>query len=66
MVFDDLRIYQITGLDAVFAEFQGQATVIKTGRHYRQNHVVHLRAEGREIVFAREYFGPARVVAAFS
>jgi uncharacterized protein len=66
LIFDDLKIYQISGADAVFAEFQGRAKVISTGRQYRQNYVVYLCAEDGKIIFAREYFDPARVVAAFS
>jgi ketosteroid isomerase-like protein len=66
LIFDDLKIYQIAGADAVFAEFQGRAKVISTGRQYQQNYVVYLCAEDGKIIFAREYFDPARVVAAFS
>jgi ketosteroid isomerase-like protein len=66
LIFDDLKIYQINGVDAVFAEFQGRAMVTRTGRHYQQNYVVYLCAEDGKIVFAREYFDPARVIAAFS
>jgi uncharacterized protein len=66
LIFDDLKIYQISGVDAVFAEFQGQAKVTGTGRHYHQNYVVYLCAKDGKIAFAREYFDPTRVVAAFS
>ena len=66
LIFDDLKIYQINRVDAVFAEFQGRAKVTATGRDYHQNYVVYLCAEGGKIVFAREYFDPTRVVAAFS
>ena len=34
--FGDLKIYPIDRADAVFAEFQGQAQVTGTGRHYHQ------------------------------
>jgi hypothetical protein len=50
----------------MFAEFQGRAKVTGTGRHYHQNYVVYLCAQDGKIIFAREYFDPARVVAAFS
>ena len=63
--FDDLTIYPIDHADAVFAEFQGQAQVTGTGRHYHQNYVLYLRAENGKIVFGREYWDPTRVVAAF-
>ena len=43
--FGDLKIYPIDRADAVFAEFQGQAQVTGTGRHYHQNYVLYLRAE---------------------
>jgi len=64
--FGDLKIYPIDRADAVFAEFQGQAQVIGTGRHYHQNYVLYLCAEDGKIIFGREYFDPTRVVAAFS
>jgi len=63
--FSDLKIYQIDGEAAVFAEFEGQAIVTGNGRHYHQNYVVYLRADKGKIVFAREYFDATRVVAAF-
>ena len=63
--FDDLKIYAIDRVDAVFAEFQGRAQVTGTGRHYHQNYVLYLRAENGKIVFGREYWDPTRVVAAF-
>jgi uncharacterized protein len=63
--FGDLTIYPIDHADAVFAEFQGQAQVTGTGRHYHQNYVLYLRAENGKIVFGREYWDPTRVVAAF-
>jgi uncharacterized protein len=66
LIFDDLKIHQINRVDAVFAEFQGRAKVLSTGRHYHQNYVVYLCAEDGQIVFGREYFDPTRVVAAFS
>ena len=64
--FGDLKIYPIDRADAVFAEFQGRAQVTGTGRHYHQNYVLYLSAADGKIVFAREYFDPTRVVAAFS
>jgi ketosteroid isomerase-like protein len=63
--FGDLIVYPIDRVDAVFAEFQGRAQVTGTGRHYHQNYVLYLRAESGKIVFGREYWDPARVVAAF-
>jgi hypothetical protein len=33
LIFDDLKIYQIAGADAVFAEFQGRAKVIRVRTH---------------------------------
>jgi ketosteroid isomerase-like protein len=52
--FGDLTIYPIDHADAVFAEFQGQAQVTGTGRHYHQNYVLYLRAEnGKDRVWSR-------------
>ena len=48
--FGDLKIYPIDSADAVFAEFQGQAQVTGTGRHYHQNYVLYLRAENHAFV----------------
>jgi ketosteroid isomerase-like protein len=42
-------------------------TLIKsTGRVYRQNYVVFLRAAGGKIVFLREYFDPVRAAKAMN
>ncbi|BBX65975.1 hypothetical protein MSAS_51490 [Mycobacterium saskatchewanense] len=58
-------IYQIEGDDAVIAEFSGTANVAATGRTYNQDYIVYLRAQDGKIIHVREYFDPARTVAAF-
>jgi ketosteroid isomerase-like protein len=41
-------------------------TIKSTGRVYRQNYVVFLRAAGGKIVFLREYFDPVRAAKAMN
>jgi ketosteroid isomerase-like protein len=55
----------VEGEDAVFAEFSADATVIDTGRRYRQDYILYLRADAGKIVLLREYFDAPRIVAAF-
>jgi uncharacterized protein len=59
------KVFRLEGEDAVVAEFPATATVVGTGRHYSQDYVVFLRANGGKIVELREYFDAPRVVAAF-
>ena len=44
--FGDLTVYPIDHADAVFAEFQGQAQVTNTGRHYHQTYVLYFAVRG--------------------
>jgi ketosteroid isomerase-like protein len=60
-----LRILKIEGEQAVLAEFSADARVRKTGRHYHQDYAIYIRAQDGRIAFYREYFDPARIVAAF-
>jgi uncharacterized protein len=60
------KIYRIENEDAVIAEFSATATVISTGRPYDQDYISYLRAENGKITVYREYYDPARVVAAFT
>jgi uncharacterized protein len=57
---------KIEGEDAVLAEFSAEADVRTTGRKYRQDYAIYLRAGEARIVFYREYFDPTRVIAAFA
>ena len=63
---DVKKVYRIEGEDAAFAEFAVTATVILTGKTYNQDYILYLRAENGKIIFYREYFDGARIVAAFT
>jgi ketosteroid isomerase-like protein len=63
--FGDPTIHRVEGDDAIFAEFQGDATVVATGRPYHQDYAFYLRAAGGRIVLIREYFDACRIIAAF-
>jgi ketosteroid isomerase-like protein len=63
--FGEPTIYRVEGDDAIFAEFNADATVIATGRPYHQDYVFYLRARGGKVVLIREYFDAVRLVAAF-
>ena len=46
------------------AEVRGEGRIRSTGRTYRQEYVLFLRASGGKIAFLREYFDPVRAAAA--
>ena len=56
--FFDLTVYACTDPDAAVAE------VKPTGRLYRQEYVLFLRAASGKIAFLREYFNPVRAAQA--
>ena len=56
--FFDLRVYPCTDPDVAVAEVKAEARIKPTGRLYRQEYVVFLRAAGGKIAFLREYFNP--------
>ncbi len=64
--FHDLRI--LPGLDpnSAVAEVKAEGIIKPTGRVYRQEYVVFLRAAGGKITFLREYFDPVRAAHAFA
>jgi uncharacterized protein len=64
--FFDLRIYALADPDGAVAEFKGEGYLKSTGRYYRQEYVVFLRAAGGKIVFLREYFDPVRAANALA
>ncbi len=63
---DVKKIYRIEGENAAIAEFAATAKVISTGKTYKQDYILYLRAENGKIVFYREYFDGSRIVAAFT
>ena len=62
--FFDLRIYPLTDPEGAIAEVKGEGLIRSTGRMYRQDYVVFLRAARGKIAFLREYFDPVRAAKA--
>jgi len=58
--FFDIRVYAFVDPEAAVAEFKAEGLIKPTGRIYRQDYVVFLRAVAGKIAFLREYFDPAR------
>jgi hypothetical protein len=58
--FFDLVVYPFTDSDGAVAQVKAEGTIKSTGRVYRQEYVVFLRADSGKIVFLREYFDPVR------
>jgi uncharacterized protein len=58
--FIDPKIYAFTDAQAAVAQVKAEALIKPTGRIYRQEYVVFLRAAGGKIASLREYFGPTR------
>ena len=56
--FFDLTVYACADPDVAVAEVKAEARIKPTGRLYRQEYVVFLRAAGGKIAFLREYFNP--------
>jgi len=57
-------VYPITDSEGAVAEVKAEGIIKSTGRVYRQDYVVFLRAAGGKIVFLREYFDPVRAAKA--
>ena len=62
--FFDLTVYACADPDLAVAEVKAEARIKPTGRLYRQEYVVFLRAAGGKIAFLREYFNPVRAAQA--
>jgi len=62
--FFNLMVYPITDSEGAVAEVKAEGIIKSTGRVYRQDYVVFLRAAGGNIVFLREYFDPVRAAKA--
>ena len=62
--FFDLQVYACADPDVAVAEVKAEARITSTGRRYRQEYVVFLRAAGGKIAFLREYFDPVRAAQA--
>jgi len=62
--FFDLTVSAFADPDAAVAEVKAEARIKSTGRLYRQDYVLFLRAAGGKIAFLREYFNPVRAAQA--
>ena len=62
--FFDLKVYAFAGPEAAVAEVKAEGLIKATGRIYRQEYVLFLRAVGGKIAFLREYFNPVRAAQA--
>ena len=62
--FFDLQVYACADPEVAVAEVKAEARIKPTGRRYRQEYVVFLRAAGGKIAFLREYFNPVRAAQA--
>ncbi|PYN77500.1 MAG: phenazine biosynthesis protein [Candidatus Rokuibacteriota bacterium] len=62
--FFDARVHPFADPEGAVAEVKAEALIKPTGRTYRQEYVLFLRAVGGKIAFLREYFDPARAAKA--
>src|SRR4051794_30887640 len=62
--FFDLKVHAFANPDAAVAEVVAEGLIKPTGRIYRQDYVLFLRAAGGKIAFLREYFDPTRAAKA--
>ena len=58
--FFNLTIHPFEDSAGAVGEVEAEGFIKPTGRIYRQNHIVFLRAADGTIVFLREYFDPVR------
>ena len=64
--FFNLKVYPFADPEGAVAEFKAEGLIKSTGRIYRQDYVVFLRAAAGKIVFLREYFDPVRAAKALA
>jgi uncharacterized protein len=62
--FIDPKVYAFADPQAAVVQVRAEGFIKPTGRIYRQEYVVFLRAAGGKIVFIREYFDPTRAAKA--
>jgi uncharacterized protein len=58
--FIDPKVYAFTDPEAAVVQVKAEALIKPTGRIYRQEYVVFLRAADDKIAYLREYFDPTR------
>ena len=64
--FSDVRLHAFADPAAAVAEVRAEGLIKPTGRIYRQEYVLFLRARAGKIAFLREYFDPVRAAMALS
>lgn len=64
--FIDLKVYPFADPQAAVAQVRAEGFIKPTGRIYRQEYVVFMRAACDKIVFIREYFDPTRAAKALN
>jgi ketosteroid isomerase-like protein len=64
--FFDLKVYPFADPEGAVAEVKAEGLIKPTGRIYRQDYVVFLRAARGKIAFLREYFDPVRAAKALN
>ena len=62
--FFDIRVSAFGDPEAAVAEFKAEGLIKPTGRIYRQDYVLFLRAVAGKIALLREYFDPVRAAKA--
>ena len=62
--FFNLEVHVLADPQVAVAEVKGEGLIKSTGRMYRQDYVVFLRAADGKISFLREYFDPVRAAKA--
>ena len=62
--FFNLEVYPLADPQRAVVEVKGEGIIKSTGRMYRQDYVVFLRAADGKIAFLREYFDPVRAAQA--
>jgi uncharacterized protein len=62
--FFDLQVYACVDPDTAVAEVKAEGRIKPTGRLYRQEYMVFLRAAAGKIACLREYFNPVRAAKA--
>jgi ketosteroid isomerase-like protein len=64
--FFELKVYELAHPERAVAEVEREGLIKSTGRIYRQDYVLFLRAAGDKIAFLREYFDPVRAARALN
>lgn len=62
--FFDLQVHAFADPEGAVAEVKAEGLIKATGRTYRQDYVLFLRAASGKITFMREYFDPVRAAKA--